>query len=107
MDRTVGTNHLKSTRRTSKGERPEFLPHLTADDFCKAKYSQKDKRCYTARLLDIFLDEEHPYVAAYKEFRLATMDYLYEFYKDDHAQTGEQRAEVFNAVAERLGYELR
>lgn len=99
------TNHIDYTRTTDPEERP-VLQELTADDFCKARYSHKDKRCYTARLLDIFLQEDKPYVAAYKEFRLATMDYLYEHYNEDHATTAEQRAGVFNAVARKLGYDL-
>lgn len=100
-----GTDHKRFTRPTTPDERPT-LPRLTADDFCKAKYSHGDKRCYTARMLDLFLNEEQPYVAAYKEFRLATMDYLYEHHKDDHASTAEERAACWNAVAESLGYEL-
>jgi hypothetical protein len=98
------TNHIEYTRPTSEIERPKFLPLLTEDDFCKAKYSQNDKRCYTARLLDIFLTENYPFVAAYKEFRLATMDYLYKHHSDDHASNAKQRAEAFNAVAKSLGY---
>lgn len=100
------TNHIDYTRTTKPEERP-ILQELTADDFCKAKYSHLDKRCYTARLLDLFLQEDKPYVAAYKEFRLATMDYLYEHYNKDHATTAEQRAAVFNAVARKLGYVLK
>jgi hypothetical protein len=99
------TTHLSYTRPTAFHERPK-LTRLTSADFCKAKYSHKDQRCYTARLLDLFLNEEKPYVAAYKEFRLATMDYLYANHNDDHASTGEERALCFNTVAETLGYNL-
>ena len=99
------TSHLAYTRTTSLDERP-VIRELTAGDFCKARYSHNDKRCYTARLLDIFLQEDKPYVAAYKEFRLATMDYLYQHHKDDHASTAEERAKVFNSVARELGYDL-
>lgn len=97
------TNHIEFTKRDGI-DRPSILPELTADDFCKAKYSHNDKRCYTARLLDIFLDDEDPYVGAYKEFRLATMDYLYKYHSDDHANNAEQRAKCFNEVAKSLGY---
>jgi hypothetical protein len=99
-------SHVDFTRKTAAMERP-VLYRLYPEDFCKGKYSHRDQRCYTARLLDIFLNEAKPYVAAYKEFRLATMDYLYEFHKDDHAATAEQRAKCFNTVAEKLGYELQ
>ena len=99
------SNHLAHTRSTTSEERPATLPILTEDDFCKGKYSQNDKRCYTARLLDIFLSDDHPYVAAYREFRLATMDYLYKHHKDDHAATAKDRATCFNSVAQQLGYE--
>jgi hypothetical protein len=100
------TDHLSHTRPTTPFERPANLPRLTSNDFCKAKYSHNDQRCYTARMLDIFLNEEKPYVAAYKEFRLATMDCLYEKHKDDHANGAESRANVWNSVAEKLGYDL-
>lgn len=71
------TNHRSYTRPTLPHERPSCLPLLTEDDFCKAKYSYNDQRCYTARMLDVFLKDESPYVAAYREFRLASMDYMY------------------------------
>lgn len=101
------TSHATHTAPTKgKFPRPKFLPRLTADDFCKARYSHQDKRCYTARMLDVFLDPRRAYVEAYREFRLASMDYLYEVHKDDHAGNGEQRSAGWNAVAERLGYEL-
>ena len=98
--------HLDHTRKTTAEERPT-LYRLTEYDFCKARYSHKDRRCFTARLLDLFLQEDEPYVAAYKEFRLAVMDYLYEHHSDDHASTGKQRAKCFNEVALKLGYELK
>lgn len=101
------TQHVANTAATlGVHERPKYLPRLSADDFCKARYSHQDKRCYTARLLDVFLEPECPYVEAYREFRLASMDYLYENHKDDHAGNGEQRSAGWNSVAERLGYEL-
>ena len=100
------TNHLSHTRPTSPEERPQFLPRLSEEDFCKAQYSHKDKRCYTARMMDVFLNEENPYVAAYKEFRLASMDYMYENHCEDHASSGAQRAAGWNSVAESLGYKL-
>ena len=99
------TNHLSHANTTKFTIRPPFLPRLTEDDFCKGKYSQNSKWCYTARLLDIFLGDTY-YVEAYKEFRLASMDYLYKHHKDDHASTGRERAKAFNAIAESLGYEL-
>ena len=102
----IKTTHLAHTRATETHERPPVLPRLTENDFCKAKYSHQDKRCFTARLLDIFLREEKPYVAAYKEFRLACMDYMYQHHKEDHASCGSDRAKGFNVVAESLGYEL-
>jgi hypothetical protein len=104
----MNTDHLSYTRKTTLEDRPpeNSLPRLTADDFCKAKYSYNDKRCYTARMMDVFLREEKPYVAAYKEFRLASMDYMYKHHKEDHAASGEQRAAGWNAVAESLGYTL-
>jgi hypothetical protein len=100
------TNHLAHTRPTTPEERPQCLPKLTADDFCKAKYSYLDQRCYTARMLDVFLRDEAPYVAAYREFRLASMDYMYHHHKEDHAANGEQRSKGWNTVAESLGYKL-
>lgn len=100
------TEHKAHTRATTPDERPKTLPFLTEDDFCKGRYSHGDKRCFTARMLDIFLQDEKPYVAAYREFRLATMDYMYEHHKDDHASSGKERAEGWNAVARSLGYEL-
>ena len=99
------TNHIDYTAPTFEN-RPFVLPRLTADDFCKARYSHQDKRCYTARILDVFLDDKKPYVSAYKEFRLKTMDYLYEHHGDDHASTAEERANVWNEVALSLGYTL-
>ena len=101
----VGQDHATYTQSTIRTtNRPDFLPLLTEHDFVKAKYSHKDKRCYTARLLDIFLQDDEPYVQAYKEFRLMTMDVLYEWHSEDHATTGAERAAVFNEVARRLGY---
>lgn len=101
------TEHLLHTRRTTPEERPPCLPELTEDDFCKAKYSYQDKRCFTARMLDVFLNDElKHYVAAYREFRLATMDYMYENHKEDHASCGADRAKGWNAVATQLGYKL-
>jgi len=100
------TDHISFTRKTTPEERPPCLPKLSAEDFCKAKYSYNDQRCYTARLLDVFLRDERPYVAAYREFRLASMDYMYHHHKEDHASNGEQRAAGWNAVAESLGYKL-
>lgn len=99
------TNHVEFTRTTTKQDRPEYLPFIAESHFCKARYSQNDQRCYTARLLDIFLDERCPYIAAYKEFRLKTMDVLYRHFKDDHASNAEQRAKCFNIVAQELGYD--
>lgn len=99
------TDHKAHTRPTTSCERPK-IPRLTADDFVKAKYSQGDKRCFTARMLDVFLEEGNEYVPAYKEFRLAVMDYLYEHHRDDHAKTAEQRAACWNIVGESLGYEF-
>ncbi len=100
------TNHIAYTRTTTDEERPE-ISRLSEDDFCKAKYSHGDQRCYTARMLDVFLNEEKPYVAAYKEFRLATMDYMYQHHKDDHAGNAKDRSECWNTVAESLGYKLK
>ena len=40
-----------------------------------------------------------------KEFRLKTMDVLYEKYSEDHANNAIQRSAVFNEVAESLGYD--
>ena len=100
---TNAYNHIRSTRQTAPEERP-LMPLLRPSDFVKGKYSHKDKRCFTARMMDVFLREDEPYVAAYKEFRLAVMDYLYENHGDDHAATAEQRCKCWNEVARKLGY---
>lgn len=98
-------DHKRSTRKTLPHERP-VLPLLEPEDFVKGKYSYGDKRCFTARMMDVFLVESNPYVAAYKEFRLAVMDYLYENHRDDHAATAEDRCKCWNEVGLSLGYEL-
>lgn len=99
------TCHLSFTPATIPEERPAKLPLLGETDFVKGKYADGDRRCYTARMLDIFLPVNGPqYVLAYREFRLATMDYMYEHHNEDHANTGATRAACFNAVAKALGY---
>lgn len=101
------STHQSHAKTNSATIRPQMLPRLTEDDFCKGKYSHQDQRCYTGRILDVFLNDKIFYfVGAYKEFRLATMDYLYEHHRDDHAVTGAQRAACWNAVALKLGYRL-
>lgn len=98
------TTHLASTPATTDDQRP-VVPWLSPSDFVKAKYSHGDKRCYTARMLDVFLPINGPhYVLAYREFRLATMDYLYANHADDHAATAEDRCKCWNTVATTLNY---
>lgn len=96
------TNHVDEV--TSVPRRPDALPKMTPDKLCKAKYREGDRLCYTGWLLELFLQDDNPYVEAYKEFRLKTMDLLYSKYSEDHASSAEQRAAVFNEVAESLGY---
>lgn len=97
-------SHKSHTPSTTTDQRPN-VSRLTPDDFVKKKYSHKNKLCYTARMLETFLPVNGPhYVLAYREFRLATMDYLYLHHKDDHASTAEQRCACWNSVADCLGY---
>jgi hypothetical protein len=98
--------HILSTPTTTEDERP-VVARLSPEDFVKAKYSHGNKHCYTARMLETFLPVDGPHhVLAYREFRLATMDYLYKNHGDDHASTAEARCLCWNTVAEQLGYKL-
>lgn len=98
------TEHVKDSRLPEIFERPETLPFITPNHLCKGKYGDGEGRhCYTGWLLELFLGDT-PYVEAYKEFRLKTMDLMYEVYSEDHAQTPQQRADLFNRCAKELGY---
>lgn len=104
-DAPEARQHVTHTPATTSKNRPPFIPLLTPEDFCKARYSHNDNRCYTARMLDTFLDPRHPFVEAYREFRLKTMDYLYEHHRDDHAKDAVSRCKGWNAVAKSLDYD--
>ena len=83
--------------------RPE-IPILYPYHFCKGQYTTSGKFCYTAWLIEIFLNRAFPFVQAYIEFRLVTMDVMYEKFGEDHASTPEERCDVYNEVASRIGY---
>jgi len=96
------TNHVDSVGEVK--HRPKTLPVMTPDMLCKAKYRDGEQLCYTGWLLELFLKEGKEYPAAYKQFRLKTMDVLYGRHSEDHANTAEERSAVFNEVAQALGY---
>lgn len=100
------TNHVEYTGPV--GERPPYLPIIKPEHLCKAKYQEGNNFCYTGWLLELFLGghkgDKKEYVGAYKEFRLKTMDILYNDYSEDHANGPYARAAVFNKCAYELGY---
>lgn len=96
------TNHIESVKHIPR--RPKSLPIIQPENLCKGQYRDGEKLCYTGWLLELFLQDDDPYVEAYKEFRCATMDVLYLEFDKDRAETAEQRSRVFNRVANMLGY---
>lgn len=105
----MNTHHVESAGPIHS--RPYLLPELEAKDFVKGHYRDPDnpaRFCYTGWLLHIFLPNDphrRDYVAAYRQFRLATMDEMYAIHDKDRGDTPEERARVFREVARKLNYQ--
>lgn len=99
------TNHIEKVNLKNNFEKPKLFK-MTPDHLVKAKFSEGERMCMTGWMLHLFLDSDKPYVDAYKEFRCKMMDHMYRHFSEDHANTAEQRANLWNMTAESLNYNI-
>lgn len=101
----MNTNHVDFVEKTSNSERPQLF-EMKPEFLVKGKYQEGEQLCMTGWMLELFLNDEKPYVQAYKEFRTKMMDVMYRDFSEDHASTAEDRSKVWNTTARELGYKI-
>lgn len=102
------TDHVSEANLPDTFPRPASVPFMRPGNLVKGKFQEGERKCMTGWMLDTFLPVDGtPYVCAYREFRCKMMDVMYLNYSEDHASTPEQRSELWNTVAEELGYQQK